>query len=77
MHAEIFGREEDRSPQPPQRGGWLRYALSFFMAAAVWVTGDKLGNGYLMIFALAVAGSTACIILVRAIDARKRRRNNL
>lgn len=73
MHAEIFGTGEQPEPGIPQRGGWVRYVAVFSLAAMAWVLGEKLNNYYLLIFALAVAGSSVGIIILRLIVARKRR----
>ncbi len=74
MHAEIFGSGCSPEPSPPRRGGWLRYVAAFSLASVAWVLGEKLNNYHLLMFALAMAGSSVGVIIVRIIVARKRRK---
>ncbi len=74
MHAEIFGTDEQPEPNPPQRVGWVRYVAVFSLAALAWVLGERLNNYHLLMFALAVAGCSVGIIILRIIVARKRKK---
>jgi hypothetical protein len=73
IHAEIFGPGEQPEPSPPQRGGWVRYVAVFSLASAAWVLGERLNNYYLMMFALAVLGSSLGVFILRIIVSRKKR----
>ncbi len=74
MHSRIFGHNEQQELPPSRRGGWVRYAAIIALAAVAWALGEKLNNYYLLMFALAIAGSSIGIIIVRIIVACKRKK---
>ena len=72
IHAEIFGHQDDNSPENKPGHWMMRIAAGFAVAMLCWLLSVLLNNEYLLLFAISMAIGMVMIFVFRLFTRRRK-----